>query len=208
MRANGDRREVVDPPRGSATARSTSEPNRARLKRANSSERASAATPKRSQRERLIDAMIELCAQAGYQRVSIAQLYSHAGVSPATFYEQFDDKEGCLLAAYRASAQRIYGQIGANGGNGEWPEAARLALGSLLKGLQSDPNAGRLLFIEAPGGGPAIAEARGRVLTEFERRAQELLDRAPKDAGTLDVPVMAVTGALRHIISRHLRTHT
>jgi AcrR family transcriptional regulator len=40
---------------------------------------------KRTQRERLIDAMIELVAQRGYRAVSITELCSHAGVSPVTF---------------------------------------------------------------------------------------------------------------------------
>ena len=48
--------------------------------------------PKRSQRDRLLDAMIALTAQAGYQHVSIAQVSARAGVSRATFYEQFTDK--------------------------------------------------------------------------------------------------------------------
>jgi hypothetical protein len=44
-------------------------------------------TLKRSQRQRLIDAMIELSAQRGYHAVSITELCSCAGVSPVTFYE-------------------------------------------------------------------------------------------------------------------------
>jgi AcrR family transcriptional regulator len=208
MKPNDRRREVLDPPRASAIARSARERAPVRPKRrVRSGDAASGESPRLTQRERLIDAMIELCSQAGHQQVSIAQLYSRAGVSPASFYEHFKDKEDCLLAAYRACAERIYGQMAAVVANSEWPEAARLALGVLLEGLQNDPNAGRLLFIEALGGGPAIRDERRRVLEEFERRVDEVLDRTSKGEETLDVPVMAVIGALRHVISRHLRTH-
>jgi AcrR family transcriptional regulator len=165
-------------------------------------------TLKRSQRQRLIDAMIELSAHGGYHAVSITDLCSYAGVSPVTFYEQFESKEDCFLAAYLVCGERIFAQMRRLvTESGDWWEAARLALGELLKGLKSDPDAGHLLFIDALGGGPAIDEARQRVLREFERGAEDLVERTPADARGVDVPLMAVIGALRHIISRHLRTH-
>src|SRR6202035_3323795 len=164
-------------------------------------------TLKRSQRERLMDAMIALSAERGYQAVSVEALCSLAGVSPVTFYEHFEGKEECFLAAYRACAEHIFAPMRAAVANGEYSEAPRVALGVLLRGLESEPEAGRVLFIEALSAGPAIREERARVLAEFERRTEALLDRAPEGASTIDVPLMAVIGALRHVISRHLRTH-
>jgi hypothetical protein len=64
-----------------------------------------------------------------------------------------------------------------------------------------------VVFVEAHGAGPTINEARERVLGEFERRVGGLLRRTTSDAPGVDVPLTAVTGALRHIISRHLRTN-
>jgi hypothetical protein len=89
----------------------------------------------------------------------------------------------------------------------DWSALARLALDELLRGLQRDPDAGRLLFIQALGAGPLIRAERERVLLELERGAERVLARTPKDAPTVDVPLMAVIGALRHVISRHLRTN-
>src|SRR5271166_3727883 len=96
------------------TRKPVSEPRRRAPKARDS---VSAKQPKRSQRERLLDAMIELMAQTGYQQVSIAQVSARAGVSRATFYEQFEDKEDCILAAYRAAGERLLAQaprVGAN----------------------------------------------------------------------------------------------
>lgn len=205
MTPNGRRREVMDPPGESAA---TPKPTLEHQQRATkSSNGRTAEKPKRTQRERLLDAMVELCAQAGYQGVSIEQLCARAGVSPATFYEQFDSKEDCLLAAYRAVTGRVFGQMGAVAPNGDWSEAARAALSGLLRALQSDPNAGQVLFIEGLAGGTGMREERRRVLSELELRAGEFLDSRPKDSRTLDIPVMAVIGALRHVVSRRLRTH-
>jgi len=165
----------------------------------------SAGTPKGTQRERLVEAMIELCTQSGYQGVSIAQISSRAGVSSATFYEQFDGKEDCLIAAYRAAAVRVFGQMTAvNDSN--WSDAARATLGGLLKGLQSDPNAGRVIFIEALAGGPRLREEQRRVRAEVGQRTGRFLDATPT-SDTLDIPTVALIGAVRSIVARHLRTN-
>jgi AcrR family transcriptional regulator len=163
-------------------------------------------TLKRTQRERLLDATVELSAKRGFHAVSITELCARAGVSPATFYEHFQSKEECFLAAYRFCAEAIFGPMRAAASTGDWAQAAGRALDALLGGLQADPDAGRLLFIEALGAGPAIRGERTRVLLEFERRTEGLLAGTPADAQMPDVPLMAVIGALRHIISRHLRT--
>jgi len=168
----------------------------------------SGSTPKRTQRERLVDAMIELSAKRGYQGVSVAQVSSHAGVSSATFYEQFEGKEECLLGAYRAAAERVLEQmqpVALDGG--EWSDAARAALDRLLSALRSYPDGGRVLFIEPLAAGSLIHRERQRVLGEFERRAQDFLDSTPSDGDTLDVPVTALVGAVRSIVSRRLRTN-
>jgi AcrR family transcriptional regulator len=166
-------------------------------------------SPNASQPERLIAAMVELSADSGYHEVTVEQLCSQAGVSQGTFYEHFGSKEACFLAAYLLCGERIFGAarpLAANGNS--WCDAARLGLEQLLTGLERDPEAGRVLFIEALGAGPAICEARERVRGAFERTAQELGKRTTSDAPGVDVPPTAVIGALRHIISRHLRTNS
>jgi AcrR family transcriptional regulator len=163
---------------------------------------------KRSQRQRLIDAMIELSVKRGYPDVPITELCAYAGVSPVTFYEQFRSKEDCFQAAYANCAEQLFARMRAIASGGrEWSHVAREALGELLAGLESDPDAGRLVFIEAVGAGPAIQAERERVLMQFASGAERVLASTPSGASTLDVPVIAVIGALRHIISRYLRIH-
>jgi AcrR family transcriptional regulator len=165
-------------------------------------------TLKRSQRQRLVDAMIELSTRGGYHAVSVTELCSHAGVSPVTFYQHFEGKEACFLAAYAACSERIFGRLRVlSAESSDLSQAAPAVLAELLRALQDDPDAGRVLFIEALGAGPAIREVRRQVLAEFERRAQALSEQTAGDAERIDVPLLAVIGALRHIISRHLRTH-
>jgi AcrR family transcriptional regulator len=166
------------------------------------------ASARGSQRERLIEAMIDLCAQSGYLGVSVAELSAYAGVSSKTFYELFSDKEDCLLAAYRASAARILANVQPVASEGDWSEAARSVLEQLLLALREEPASGRLLLVEALAGGARVRSERERVLGTFEQRAQQFLDSAPRDGKTLDLPATAVIGAVRSLVSRHLRTQS
>jgi AcrR family transcriptional regulator len=153
-----------------------------------------------SQRSRLVRALIELSVASGSRQVSIQALCARAGVSAATFNENFQDKEDVLVAAYRASAEGILGQMDSAVAHGERSDVARLALGALLAAVARDPDAGRMLFLEPMSGGARVLEER----TLAERRAQELFQRSSDGSITLDIPAIAVVGALRHIVSRHL----
>jgi AcrR family transcriptional regulator len=159
-----------------------------------------------SQRERLIDAIVELAGQHGYQHLSIAQISTQAGVSSATFYEQFADREACLLAAYRELTRRTLQTMGSLPA-GEWAGAVRPAFTELLRSLQEDPDAGRVMFVEALAGGPKVRAAVRELLDAMERNGELLLAHAPPGGVTLDIPARALIGGVRHVVARHLRTH-
>jgi AcrR family transcriptional regulator len=53
-----------------------------------------------SQRDRLFEAMIAAVAEKGYGATTVADVIAGAGVSRATFYELFGDKEDCFIAAH------------------------------------------------------------------------------------------------------------
>ena len=78
----------------------------------------------------------------------------------------------------------------------------------LLSAVRDDPDAGRVLFIEAFAGGPRLREQMKHVLEESERRAELFLDGPPAGSPSLDVPAIALVGAVRSVVARHLRTHS
>jgi AcrR family transcriptional regulator len=188
---------------GSARKPVTTRRERSRI----SNSDASPSARKRSQRERLLNAMTELAAEHGFHGVRIAQVSSRAGVSMTTFYEQFADKEDCMVAAYGRAAELMLAPLAPPEGSGEWCETVQSALRELLLSVQSNTDAGRVVMIEGLVAGTRLRAERRRVVHEFERRAQDLLGQAPKDGFTLDIPTVAVIGAIRSIVSRHLRTH-
>jgi AcrR family transcriptional regulator len=157
----------------------------------------------------LIDAVIHLSAKLGSQAVTVAQISAEAGVSSATFYEQFENKEDCLLAAYRAATERLLLVVQPPAAaDGNWAEAARRTLREFADALQRDPDAGRLLFVDTMSGGPRVRETRGAALRAFATRIQEFVASTPIDGPRLDVPATALLGATRSIVARSLRTHS
>jgi AcrR family transcriptional regulator len=51
------------------------------------------------QRRRIIDAMIDSCAEKTYGGTTISDIVARARISRTTFYKQFDDKRACFDAA-------------------------------------------------------------------------------------------------------------
>jgi AcrR family transcriptional regulator len=168
----------------------------------------SRSAPKGTQRERLIDAIVGLSGQLGYQGLSIAQISARAGVSSATFYELFADREECLLAAYRAVTERTLERMASSLQQGEWADAARPAFAEVIRSVQADPDGGRVMFVEAAAGGPRLREEARSVLDAMVASAEVLLDGAPAGGVTLDIPSRALIGAVRGVVSGHLRAHS
>jgi AcrR family transcriptional regulator len=115
-----------------------------------------------SQRDRMIEAMIAVVAGKGYAETTVADIISNAGVSRATFYEQFADKEDCFVAAYGTVMDRMLAFV-AEGfsadGSDDWVGHIRGALRGVLTYLSRNPVAARVGIVEGFGAG---ARARDR----------------------------------------------
>lgn len=165
-----------------------------------------------AQRERLIQAMIELAAERGYREVTVAGISARAGVSSATFYEQFPNKEACLVAAYRESAARVLESttratrdLRKTGNRSQ--ESLRGAVRELMVAIQREPDAARVLFVEGLSGGRRMREEGLRVLAGMAAGTEEAIDSVASADGPIDLPAIALVGAVRNIVSRRLRTH-
>lgn len=115
-----------------------------------------------SQRERMVDAMVAVVADQGYAKTTVADIISAAGVSRATFYEQFADKEDCFVAAYSTVMERMLAFVAegfAADDSGDWVDRLRGGIRSLLAYLSQNPVAVRVGIVEGFGAG---SRARGR----------------------------------------------
>ena len=162
-----------------------------------------------SQRERLIDAMIDVTGARGFGSASVARVSLAAGVSSATFYELFKDREDCLLAAYRmlAAGLRDHAEPPAPRPAPTvraWCGEARSAIEGTLGVLERDPNGARVLLFEALAAGGALAGERA-LTEEALCGAHARCSRAPRLLRRLlDLPAVALVGAIRSVVARRL----
>jgi AcrR family transcriptional regulator len=109
----------------------------------------------RSQRTRILRAMAETLAERGYAATTVSQVVARAGVSSATFYELFHDKEDCLLAAAREIIAQVTTVVTEAYGRGDGDrDALGDAIASLLALLAEQPAYAHLLLIECRGTTP------------------------------------------------------
>lgn len=110
----------------------------------------------RSQRERLLEAAVRVVAEKGYGPMTISDLTKEAGVSRTTFYELFEDKEACFLAAYDNAVEMLVRRvIKAYESEQAWPERASAGLTALLEMLAEEPALARLSLVDIGRAGPA-----------------------------------------------------
>lgn len=112
-----------------------------------------------NQRERLIAGLAEAVAENGYAGTTIGHITRHAAVSRRTFYEHFNSKDECFVAAYDTVMAELRGRIGtAFDEVDDWPHATRAGIAAMLAFLAAEPNLARLCMVEALVAGPVVVE--------------------------------------------------
>jgi AcrR family transcriptional regulator len=128
----------------------------------------------RDQRERILRATYDIVAKRGYQGTSVELIVKRAGVARATFYEYFENREACLLAAFDAAEAALAERIGeAVDPEAEWADQVKAGLVAFLGHVAEETAVGRTCLIESMTAGPTAMEryeqAMRRVAPAFAR---------------------------------------
>jgi AcrR family transcriptional regulator len=156
-----------------------------------------------SQRARLLEAVGGAVAAKGYAAATIDDIVRAAGVSKKTFYEHFQDKLGCFLAAYEAASDQLYEHVrAAQEHEGDWLERTRAGIGAYLRWLAAEPALARVFLIEIAAAGPEAAERRERLRDRYAERMRELQE----DNGRVPSEIFhAAVAAADDMVVRRLR---
>lgn len=111
-----------------------------------------------SQRERLLAAIAQEVAAKGYRATTITDVVKLASVSTRDFYEHFDGKEACFLAAFEAVRDHLEGVLAAAGAaEPDWPHQTVAVLRSGLEFFAAEPDLARFCLVEPVSATPTIA---------------------------------------------------
>lgn len=115
-----------------------------------------------SQRARLVEGTARAVADKGYAAATVADIIGHAGVSRATFYQFYKDKEDCFLSCLEGLAQANHAVVEealARHGDEDLPAALTDALQAYLSRIDANPSFARAFIAEAQGATPRIRAA-------------------------------------------------
>ena len=133
----------------------------------------------RSQRERLLAAVVRVTASNGYESTTVGDILGEAGVGRESFYELFDDKLDCMLAAHKVLVDNLEERVReAYVGPNPWPSRMREELAVTLEWFAADPEAARFTLVELSTIGPAF---RSRFQAEYSRFTKLLNEGMEKE---------------------------
>ncbi len=161
----------------------------------------------RDQRERLLAAVPGVVAERGYEAMSVADIVRRAAVSRNAFYKNFGDKQECFATAHEQGHERLFEILTEPCDAGTTTEErVERSLAAGLDALAAEPDVARLLFVEAPSAGEAIALR----YHEWLRRYGTLLraaapDIPPQSSPAPEVEQVIVGGIASRVASEVLQ---
>jgi AcrR family transcriptional regulator len=123
----------------------------------------------RSDRERLLEAMVRVAAAKGYEAATVEEVVAVAGVPRETFDESFADKSACFLEAYDAVIDVLVAHVSTafeTAAGEPWPQRIEAGLRALVELLGAEADIARMAMVEVTALGE---EARNRYRAALAR---------------------------------------
>lgn len=157
------------------------------------------------QRRRLLSATGELLAEAGIEGATVGRLTRRAGISRRTFYEVFEDREECYLAAFNEAIERISRDaLPVYARERKWNARIRAGLTALLEHLDAHPDVARMCVVETLRAGPKLLERRKRVLDALATVVDEGRGDSNRAGGPPPLTAEGVVGGVLAIVHARL----
>ena len=166
------------------------------------------------QRRRLFEAAAAVFARQGYADATAESISREAGMSKATFYEHFANKEECILALFDEAATEVMREMAAALAQPPetYREHVRVGIRAFLDTLTAYPESAQTLLVEIIGAGPRAVERRDAILDAFARiihRDNQIQSEQRGGAAFASHDdAFACIGAIVELASRQLRTGT
>ena len=141
--------------------------------------------------------MLEAVGTRGYERTTVQDAITGAGIYRQAFYDDFEGKEDCYLQALDAGSAWVeLAMREAAAGKSTWRGQLRGALTGLLRFFDEQPEVGRALLVEVHAAGPRAVGKR----TEAMERAAVMVDLAREESGD-PAPAIAAEAVVAGILA-------
>jgi TetR/AcrR family transcriptional regulator len=157
-----------------------------------------------NQRERIVDALTQLVSDDGYPSVTVARVVALAGVSRATFYQQFSDKEDCLVVALASAGACLQRAVSMAVEGVPAERRALSVVAALFDFADSQPALARLALSEPLAAGARALDARDRTIATLALIIDRCYEGAPARTLAPDLPSGVLVGGVSRLLACHL----
>jgi AcrR family transcriptional regulator len=156
-------------------------------------------------RRRIMDAMVELSAEQGYEATKIADIVRRAGVARKTLYDNFDGKEEIFLEAFDVAVDEVSVRMEEaceQQAGGNWVDRVTAGVRAFLTYVAENPSTARVCLVEAISATPASSVRFGAGLQRF---VETLRRTVPDDTGLPDTIEETLVGGVAWILHQQIR---
>jgi AcrR family transcriptional regulator len=148
---------------------------------------------------------VETVVEAGYPSARVGDIAARAGVSRATFYQLFENKQACFLAAHEELSERLSAKSAVAIAAGGPAGAIDAAFAVLVDTAREEPLAYTFLTHEAMLAGPGVLAQRDRLISTLAEQVEDSQDRMPGAGPFPDLPASILIGGLVRVLGMRVR---
>jgi AcrR family transcriptional regulator len=164
------------------------------------------------QRRRLLRAAAEVFAERGYVNASSEAISRQAGMSKATFYQHFENKEECLIGVFDLATdvvrEAVEGSLSTMA-DATASERIRVGMTAFFSMLSENGAYFQTILVESLAAGPQAANRRDELLQAFadllDQRNAWAAERGHVGRFASPHDAFAVVGAIAELITRQMR---
>lgn len=162
----------------------------------------------RSEHERILEAMLRVVAERGYEGATVAEVVAVAGVAQAEFERRFGDKEACFLAAYDAVFDVLVAHVSTafQSASGQpWADRVIAALRALVELMAAEADLARMAIVEVTAIGDDARVRYREALDRFTPFLEQGRDASPQGRQLPEQTARFAIGAVTTMVFDEIR---
>jgi AcrR family transcriptional regulator len=159
----------------------------------------------RPARERILEAMLLVSGEKGYEQVAVKDVIERAGASRGSFYKYFDDRQDCFAEAHRDAVEWLYRRLtGAATREESCRQGLRAALTELLEFCSNQPEIAKSILVEVHAAGERAMAQRADLMERLTRALDGARRESPSRQAPPPVTSSFIVGAIDTLVSTKL----